>query len=418
MHIPAFARSIRFRLTIWYSSLMLVFGIAFVLALNIAVRLDQPRVVNVEDLQWSDVYSPSRSEAGGALMGPTRTLQPRDFFQNTESQLYSENLERLQFWSLISVVGLAVASGVGGYVLSGMMLRPVRDITETASEISASNLSKRINYQGPKDELWALSETFDSMIDRIEHSFERQRQFVQDASHELRTPLAAIRTNIEVTEMDADASVEEYQDLLSTIKSQTDRLTRLSEDLLLLTREDHDRLEREPVELGSLINEVVRELGPVAQSREVHISTSSRETLEVLTNPDLLFRCVLNLVDNGIKYSGLGSAVSIVAKAAGGNAVIEVADNGPGIPQENLARVFDRFYRVDKGRSRREGGTGLGLAIVKELVESLDGSVSVTSEVGRGSTFSITLPLLPPEDDDRTPALVSDPGVPVAARLS
>jgi signal transduction histidine kinase len=308
---------------------------------------------------------------------------------------------------------------VGGYVLSGMMLRPVRDITEAASEISASNLSKRINYQGPKDELWALSETFDSMIDRLEHSFERQRQFVQDASHELRTPLAAIRTNIEVTEMDPEVSPEEYQDLLSTIKSQTDRLTRLSEDLLLLTREDHDRLEREHVELGALVQEVARELGPVAQAREVHVSTASRGSLEVLTNPDLLFRCVLNLVDNGIKYSGPGSTVSIVVKPAGSEAVIEVADNGPGIPEENLSRVFDRFYRVDRGRSRREGGTGLGLAIVRELMESLGGSVSVTSEVGRGSTFAIRLPLAPQEEGSREASpLAAEAGMPLPARSS
>jgi signal transduction histidine kinase len=398
---------------------MLVFGVAFVLALNIAVRLDQPRVVSLEELRLAGLYEPSRQQAGGALMGPTRVLQPEDFLQSTESQVYSENLERLQFWSLISVVGLALASGVGGYVLSGMMLRPVRDITEAASEISASNLSKRINYQGPKDELWALSETFDSMIDRLEHSFERQRQFVQDASHELRTPLAAIRTNIEVTEMDPEVSPEEYQDLLSTIKSQTDRLTRLSEDLLLLTREDHDRLEREHVELGALVQEVARELGPVAQAREVHVSTASRGSLEVLTNPDLLFRCVLNLVDNGIKYSGPGSTVSIVVKPAGSEAVIEVADNGPGIPEENLSRVFDRFYRVDRGRSRREGGTGLGLAIVRELMESLGGSVSVTSEVGRGSTFAIRLPLAPQEEGSREASpLAAEAGMPLPARSS
>jgi len=418
VHIPAFARSIRFRLTIWYSSLMLVFGIAFVLALNIAVRLDQPKVVSLEELRLAGVYEPAQSQAGGALRGPYRVLQPEAFLQTTESEVYSENLERLQFWSLVSVVGLALASGVGGYVLSGMMLRPVRDITDAASQISASNLSKRINYQGPKDELWALSETFDSMIDRLEHSFERQRQFVQDASHELRTPLAAIRTNIEVTEMDPEVSPEEYQDLLSTIKSQTDRLTRLSEDLLLLTREDHDRLEREPVELGALVGEVARELGPVAQARDVAISTASRDMVEVTTNPDLLFRCVLNLADNGIKYSGPGSAVSISVRTAGQEAVIDVADNGPGIPQENLARVFDRFYRVDKGRSRREGGTGLGLAIVKELVESLGGSVSVVSEVGRGSTFTIRLPLATQDEGGRD---VSSPraeaSMPLPARL-
>lgn len=391
VHIPAFTRSIRFRLTVWYSSLLLVFGVAFVLALNIAVRLDQPRVVSIENI-LAEQYAPEAPGPGGALTGPRRTITPGLLVRDAEDQIYSENLDRLRLWSLFSVVGLAVASGVGGYVLSGMMLRPVRDITEAAAEITASNLGKRINYEGPKDELWALSQTFDSMVDRLEHSFERQRQFVQDASHELRTPLAAIRTNIEVTEMDPDASVEEYQDLLATIKGQTDRLTRLSEDLLLLTREDHDRPEREPVELGTIAREVIREMQPVAQSRNVSLNVTSADGIEVVTNPDLLYRSVLNLVDNAIKYSGEGSAVTVRTRQESASALIEVADNGAGIPPENLGRIFDRFYRVDRGRSRREGGTGLGLAIVKELVESLGGTVNVSSDVGKGTAFTIALP--------------------------
>ena len=393
VQLPSFARSIRFRLTIWYSSLMLIFGVAFVLALNIAVRLDQPRVVTIDayalTAQYEEVAAP-----GGALMGPRRgSFDPLLLVQDAEDQIYSENLDRLRFWSLLSVVGLAVAAGIGGYLISGMMLRPVRDITETAAEITASNLGKRLNYDGPKDELWALAQTFDSMVDRLEHSFERQRQFVQDASHELRTPLAAIRTNIEVTEMDPDTPVEEYRELVGTIKNQTDRLTRLSEDLLLLTREDHERMEREPVELRALANEVARELGPVAQAREVTVVvTPSPELIEVDTNPDLLYRCVLNLADNGIKYSGSGSTVTISVGRTGDKAVLHVSDNGAGIPAENLPRIFDRFYRVDAGRSRREGGTGLGLAIVKELIESLGGTVMVTSELNKGSTFTISLP--------------------------
>jgi signal transduction histidine kinase len=395
VHLPAFARSIRFRLTVWYSSLMLVFGIAFVLALNIAVRLDQPTVVTLDGIAIAGQYE-RPAAPGAALRGPQGMIDTALLLSTTEDQVYSENLERLQFWSLISVVGLAIASGVGGYVLSGMMLRPVRDITEAASEISASNLGKRINYEGPKDELWALSETFDSMIDRLETSFDRQRQFVQDASHELRTPLAAIRTNIEVTEMDPEVSVEEYQSLVTTIKSQTDRLTRLSEDLLLLTREDNDRLEREPVNLGALMGEVRRELLPVAQAREVTLVAASRDAIEVLSSPDLLYRCVLNLVDNGIKYSGPGSTVAMRAGATERTATIEVSDNGAGIPPENVERVFDRFYRVDRGRSRREGGTGLGLAIVRELVESLGGTVRVVSKVDEGSTFTIEIPLTGP----------------------
>ncbi len=390
--MPAFTRSIRFRLTVWYSSLLLVFGVAFVLALNIAVRLDEPDVVTISGVAFTEQLEPVEPRPGSALVGSRRVITPQLLVEDAEDQLYSENLDRLRFWSLVSVVGLALASGVGGYVLSGIMLQPVRSITETASEISASNLSKRINYEGPHDELWSLSQTFDSMIDRLEHSFERQRQFVQDASHELRTPLAAIRTNIDVTEMDSDASVEEYRELVTTIKGQTDRLTRLSEDLLLLTREDNESLEQEPLDLGSVAGEVIRQLAPVASSRNVSLDYSGEAGTEAEANPDLLYRCVFNLVDNAIKYSGEGSTVRVSTARTADRVKICVADNGQGIDPGELPRIFDRFYRVDKGRSRREGGTGLGLAIVKELVESQKGTVSVQSEVGKGSTFTISLP--------------------------
>ncbi|WBL35892.1 ATP-binding protein [Tepidiforma flava] len=399
--MPPFFRSIRFRLTVWYSSLLLVFGVAFVVALNLAVRFDQPRVFELS--RSNDVvYTPVRTGPAQAIVVPieTETYSLRE----VEDGIYSHSLDRLQYWSLVSVLGLAIASGIGGYVLSGVLLRPVRDITEAASEISATNLSRRINYQGPRDELWALADTFDSMIGRLEASFERQRQFVQDASHELRTPLAAIRTNIEVTEMDPDASLEEYRELVATIKSQTERLTRLSEDLLLLTNDDGARVEREAVDLPALAADVIAELQPLAAQRGVALRRDIREPAEALASPDLLHRCVLNLVDNAIKYSGEGSTVTVRVADAGKAARVEVEDNGPGIPAEALPHIFDRFYRVDKGRSRREGGTGLGLAIVKELIEAMGGSVGVRSEPGSGSTFWIELPKSQESADSPAPA--------------
>ena len=390
--MPQFTKTVRFRLTVWYSSLLLVFGVAFVVALNIAVRLDQPGVVfsygSVNEVEWQ----PVRNGPGQAISGFTPVVTPRLMLQKAEDQLYSDNLIRLRNWSLLAVVGLALASGVGGYVFSGMMLRPVREITKVASEISATNLSRRINHQGPEDELWALAQTFDSMIDRIQASFARQRQFVQDASHELRTPLATIRTNIEVTEMDPDTTPEEYKTLLETVKSQTERLTRLSEDLLFLSSEDGEEPEHEPVAVDAITREVVRQLESLAASRNVTLEAIQAVSLEIDVNADLLYRSLSNLVDNAIKYAGEGSHVVIRPVASVATITFEVTDNGVGIPEADIQRIFDRFYRVDRGRSRREGGNGLGLAIVQELVRSLGGTVSVRSEVGSGTTFSIQVP--------------------------
>jgi signal transduction histidine kinase len=392
VRLPSFARTVRFRLTVWYSSLMLVFGVAFVVALNLAARLDEPRFV-LDDAEVTSVQF-TVVEEDGPGQAITRILPSSITLKEAEDAIRSQNLDRLRTWSLFAVVGLAVASGVGGYVLSGMMLQPVRDIARVASEIGASNLHRRINHTGPDDELKELADTFDSMIGRLEQSFDQQRQFVQDASHELRTPLAAIRTNIEVTEMDADASVEEYRSLLETVKSQTARLTRLSEDLLLLTTSERSP-EVEPIAAVSLAREVSRELLPLAANRGVHVTVEGDAGVEALANGDLLYRCVFNLVDNAIKYSGEMATVLVRVEQAAGRVLFHVRDDGPGIAPEAAAHVFERFYRVDRGRSRREGGTGLGLAIVRELVRSMGGDVTLESRVGAGSTFTIALPEAP-----------------------
>ncbi|MGE5597473.1 MAG: sensor histidine kinase [Hyphomicrobiales bacterium] len=359
------------------------------MALNVAARLDHPYTYAGElDLRIT------RSGPGNAV-----NIQPNITLRDFEDQVYSENLDRLRLWSLISVVGLAIGSGIGGYVLSGMMLRPVRDITEVASEISATNLNRRIHHEGPNDELKALADTFDSMIDRLEHSFEQQRQFVQDASHELRTPLAAIRMNIEVAEMEGSLSENEYRELLETIKTQTERLTRLSEDLLLLSSNERgEEPMLEPLALIALAHDVSRQLQPLAASRGVDIVVQGDPSVEALANGDLLFRSVFNLVDNAIKYSGEGREVRIETGSEPGWVTVRVADNGPGIPLEQQALIFDRFYRVDRGRARRDGGIGLGLAIVKELVQSMGGNVSLQSTPGEGAAFTIRLRPAPAEE--------------------
>lgn len=382
-------------MTAWYSGLLLVFGIAFVVSLNIAARLDQPKLFTIDQTgsEWELV--PVRTGPGGAVNGYRPVLTPQFSLTEAEDELYSQNLDRLQTLSLLAVVGLAVASGLGGYMLSGMLLRPVRDMTRIASEISASNLGARINHTGPEDELKALADTMDSMIARLQDAFESQRQFVQDASHELRTPLAALRTNIEVAEMDGDISPEEYRQLLDTLKSQTERLTRLSDDLLLLTTSESTTPLPEPVEIGPLAQEVVRQLGPLAATRAVVLSTEMRDDVDALGNSDLLYRCVFNLVENAIKYAGEGARVVVRTGADQGQAVLDVIDDGQGIAEHELPHLFDRFYRVDKARSRRAGGSGagLGLAIVRELVVSMGGNVAVESAPGRGARFTIRLPL-------------------------
>lgn len=393
VRLPAFTQTIRFRLTVWYSSLLLVFGVAFVVALNVAVRLDRPRVVlfdtvHVADIEWQPVHAAPENSVSGFVP----VVSPGVIVREAEAQIRSQNLDRLRTWSLGAVLALAVASGVGGYVISGVMLRPIRDITQVASEIGATNLTRRIAYQGPHDELKQLADTFDSMIARLEDAFERQRRFVQDASHELRTPLAAIRASIEVAEMEPEPNPEEYRELLQTVKTQTARLTRLTDDLLLLTAHEGVELEREPVAVRRLVELVAREVEPLAARSGVTLEVTVADDLAVLAHPDHLHRALTNLVDNAIKYGADGGRVLVGGRKEGKNVVIWVQDFGQGIPEEALPHLFDRFYRVDTARSRRDGGSGLGLAIVAELVRAMGGEVHVWSKLGAGATFDIRLP--------------------------
>ena len=343
--------------------------------------------MGLNEAEWQSVgLNSDGEEAGGA-----DPMTPAMLVEEAGNEFQAENLDRLRTWSIVAGFGLAIISGFGGFALSGIILRPVRDITEVASEISATNLSQRINHEGPDDELKGLADTFDSMIDRIERGFEAQRRFVQDASHELRTPLAAIRTNIEVAEMAREGENDDERALLETVKGQTERLTRLSEDLLLLTAPQAE-LPLETINPGELVSIAIEELEPLARRADVSLSANTQDACQATASADMLYRCVLNLVDNAVKHSGEGAVVTVDAGCEGERVWIRVRDTGPGIPPEDLEHVFERFYRVDRSRVRGRGGSGLGLAIVRELMDSMGGSVEVASEPGKGATFTLHLP--------------------------
>ncbi|MBH77245.1 MAG: hypothetical protein CL897_03330 [Dehalococcoidia bacterium] len=386
-------RTVRFRLTVWYSTLLLILGLAFILFLNVAARLDEPddqavmKEMGLSPAQWRMAVIQTEGTANKAI----ESMTPAQLVEEAGDEFQTENLNRLRTWSIVAGFGLAIISGFGGFALSGIILRPMRNITEVASEISATNLSQRINHEGPDDELKQLADTFDAMIERIEGGFELQRRFVQDASHELRTPLAAIRTNIEVAEM-ADGNVtKDQRDLMNTIKGQTERLTRLSEDLLLLTAPQAP-LPLEAVHSSDLVGVAIEELEPITERANINLSFHAEGDCEVVTRTDLLYRCVLNLIDNAVKHTGEGTSIMAETGCDEEHVWIRVKDDGPGIPKQDLAHIFDRFYRVDRSRVRGRGGSGLGLAIVKELMDSLGGSVEVQSEPGQGTIFTLELP--------------------------
>ncbi len=287
-------------------------------------------------------------------------------------------------------IGALVASAVVGRLLATQALRPIDAITQTALAISrADDLDKRIPQVGPPDEVGRLTETFNIMLDRLERLFRGQQRFIADISHELRNPLTTIRGNVDLMRR-----MNNCGDLasLDAIQAESERMTRMVGDLLLLAQADAGLpIRRERVELDTLMLQVYRQVRPLADG--IELSIGAEDQAAILGDPDRLKQLLLNLVDNAIKYTPKGGKVTLGLQRAEGWAQLSVADTGVGIPAQDLSHIFERFYRVDKARSRAAGGTGLGLSIVEWIVQAHDGKVDVQSEPSKGTTFIVSLPL-------------------------
>ena len=320
-------------------------------------------------------------------------------------------LHRLLLTIVLGGLGTLVIALAGGYWLADRALRPVKAITQTAREISESDLSRRLAL-GTRDELGELADTFDQMLARLQAAFNRQRQFTADASHELRTPLTIV--NLEASRALGEArSKEEYGRALEIIQGENEFMSRLVNNLLTLSRMDAGQtvLTLEEVDLGDIAVEAAERLHVLASRNRIGLVFEEVPEIMVMGDRQYLIQMISNLVENAIKYtSGTGNQVHLdvgeAPAATGSVGWVRVQDDGPGIPAEDLPRVFDRFYQVDRARSqnRVEGGaepradgaasgSGLGLSIVQWIARAHGGDVSAISEVGKGSTFEVKLPL-------------------------
>lgn len=272
-------------------------------------------------------------------------------------------------------------------------LRPLDQVTETALQITrADDLSRRIPLSGPPTgEVGRLIVAFNDTLERLESLFETQRRFLADVSHELRTPLTAIRGNVDLIRRMGVADPES----LEAITSEVDRMTRMVRDLLLLAQAESGklRLAEDVVELDTLLLEVYKQAKVLAQER-VEVRLGQEDQARVVGDRDRLKQMLLNLAANAIEYTPAGGRVTLGLARVGDRARLIVADTGPGIPQEELPHIFERFYRIDRSRKRTNGGgAGLGLSIAYWIARSHHGHVEVASEVGQGTTFSVWLPL-------------------------
>jgi heavy metal sensor kinase len=299
-------------------------------------------------------------------------------------------------WILVVAVPAALAlSSLGGLFLAGRVLQPVDQITRAAQSISALDLSQRLNLGLPDDELGRLSRTFDAMIDRLDRAFHRQRRFTSDASHELRTPLTIIKGDLSLA-LSRSRDADYYHHVLTEVDSEVDHMSRLVERLLVLARIDAKgvTLCQQNVNLSAVLTELANHMRPLAEDRGLRLTTQITPGMTANVDLDAITRVVLNLLDNAIKYT-LAGEIHLSTRRSEMNSYetqIIVSDSGPGISSEHLSRIFERFYRTDKARSRAMGGTGLGLSIARELVRAHGGDITVLSVPGEGSTFTVHLP--------------------------
>jgi heavy metal sensor kinase len=336
------------------------------------------------------------AEPGLRVRGERReaTVRSRDGVTVLVGRSVHEEMERLnEFLSMTILAGgaILVVALLGGAFLAGRVLSPIERITRTASSISASNLSERIDVRHTESELGRLAKTLNDLFERLQAAFERQTRFTADASHELRTPLSIILSHAELA-LRKERSAAEYRESIETCLTAAQRMKAVIEGLLTLARSDAGtlNLQKERVDLQRVVEETAGLLRSMADENKVSLSVRT-EAVEVTGDRDRLREVVTNLVSNAIRYNKEGGRVDVTLRAADGQAVLSVADTGIGIPEKDRPHIFERFYRVDKARSRELGGSGLGLSITKWIVEAHRGSIGFESREGQGTTFTVRL---------------------------
>jgi heavy metal sensor kinase len=311
------------------------------------------------------------------------------------AQNIDEQVDLLKNYGLIlslSFFSIMIISATGGFFIAKRALSPIRQISDTIRGISESNLAERISTQNVPRELRGLAVSFNQTFDRLEKSFRRQKQFVADASHELRTPLSVILSQSEIT-LRKERGVEEYKNALTAIGEATGLMSEIVGKLLTLARLGSDKIElkMEPTDLGEVIREAMKVVTPLATRKSIIINLVANEQALVPGDRVALLELFVNVLDNATKYNVQDGKIDIAIAKQSDSIITEIKDTGIGISGEDLEKVFDRFYRADKSRSKEGGGIGLGLSICEEIVKLHGGRIEIKSQIGTGTTVSIYL---------------------------
>jgi signal transduction histidine kinase len=373
-------KSLKFKLTFWNSIILIVINLVFILSVN-----------GVITYYYSQ--DPFAETSGSIFMhhSPLREWNPQRQHREIILESRADDLMTIRMISLYTFIPLVGLSIAGGLLITDQLLRPLGKLNSTISKVTSERLSEKIEHESTGDEISDLIDNFNEMITRLNTSFSSQRRFVENAAHELKTPLTIIQTNLETLESDASVSKAERNEMITAARNAATFMNSLTEDLLLLSLLDQD-IPKERFSLTSTASAVIDQLTPLAEKRSISIKRSiPQKQLMIQGNEILIQRAIMNLLENAIKFSPKKSEIEVSVASKNDDAVISVSDSGPGIPKREQKKIFDRFYRIDKSRSRKTGGPGLGLSITKEIVEAHHGSIHLRSEK-KGNTFSIHLP--------------------------
>lgn len=391
--LPSWTHTIRFRLTLTYSAVLIALSTLLLVGLYFALSA----FLDPKPLDPITVSKTYKDSHGNLRAKPGHVFQAAEL-SSIESAVNYGTLQTMRNYSA-AALGVLFAVSLGtGWWLSGRALRPVRQITATAQDISATDLSRRIALDGPRDELRNLADTVDDMLERLESAFVAQRQLVDDASHELRNPLAVIQANVDAVLAHDDTPPDDRAQATAIVSRAIQRMTRLVEDLLASARRSSPAFVDADVDLAAIAHEAAEEYALLAADRELHLVRRLAPGPTAAGDAQALRRAVDNLLSNAVRLARGGSELVLAVGSRSGWAWIAVRDEGPGIAEEDADRVFDRFFRSGQRQSPAtvqstgQRRAGLGLAIVRQIVESHGGSVALHSAVGVGSTFVLWLP--------------------------
>ena len=350
--------------------------------LSLPIEKDQTRYLTINNTRW--IVADTAIKIEDEIVGWVRVSRSLEFTMAV--------LKNLRIILFVSIPFYILLASFGGFFLASRALRPIDRITKIAKEISKGDLSRRIKMKNTGDEVGRLADTFDEMLDKLESSINKERQFASDASHELRTPIAVINAQVEQA-LSSKRRINEYREALRTVGNEGRKMNHIISQLIMIymSEEGRYKFNFETIELNEIISDIVEEFKTIADTKKISIDFKPENKIMIKADQTLITRLFINLIENAIKYSHENGRISINSGKDDRNANVIIEDTGIGISEKDIPYIFDRFYQAESSRSGN--GTGLGLSIVKWIVNIHKGFIDVKSNVNKGTTFIIKLPI-------------------------